>query len=97
MAKLQQNYETIVIFSNKLGEEGIKSLVERFSGMISKDGTLSSVDEWGKRRLAYAINYETDGYYVLFNYTAPPSLPAELDRVFKITEGVIRSLVIAKE
>lgn len=96
MAKLQQNYETIVIFSTKLGEETIKSLIEKFSGMITNAGTLDSVDEWGKRRLAYAINYETDGYYVLFNYTATPDLPAELDRVFKITEGVVRSLIIAK-
>lgn len=96
MAKLQQNYETIVILSTKLGEETIKSLIEKFSGMITTAGTLDSVDEWGKRRLAYAINYETEGYYVLFNYTSTPDLPAELDRIFRITEGVVRSLIIAK-
>ena len=80
MAKLEQSYESIIILSTKLGEEA----------------TLESVDEWGKRRLAYAINYEHDGYYVLFNFTSKPDFPAELDRVYKITDGVIRSLIIAK-
>lgn len=97
MAKLQQNYESIIVFSTKQTEEQIKALVEKFSDMITRDGgTLESIDEWGKRRLAYPINYETDGYYVLYNFISAPNLPAELDRVIKITEGVIRSIIIAK-
>lgn len=97
MAKLEQNYESIVILSTKLGEDGIKALVEKFTALISENAKLESVDEWGKRRLAYAINYETEGYYVMFTFNSVPSFPAELDRVYKITDGVMRSLIVAKE
>lgn len=96
MAKLQQAYESILVLSTKLGEEGIKAAIEKFSDMITKQATLDSVDEWGKRRLAYAINYETEGFYVMFNFTSKPDFPAELDRVYKITDGVLRSNIIAK-
>ncbi len=96
MAKLEQAYESVLVLSTKLGEEGIKETIEKFTGMISKAGTLDSVDEWGKRRLAYAINYETEGYYVLINFTSNPDFPAELDRVYKITEGILRTMIIAK-
>jgi small subunit ribosomal protein S6 len=58
---------------------------------------VSEVDEWGKRRLAYPINDLNEGYYVLMTFTAEPSLPAELDRVLKITEGVMRSMIICKD
>ncbi|MCX8167286.1 MAG: 30S ribosomal protein S6 [Candidatus Micrarchaeota archaeon] len=97
MAKLTEKYESVLVLSTKLGEEGIKSTIEKFSDMISKNGTLESVDEWGKRRLAYLINDEADGYYVLFNFTCAPDFPAELDRVYKITDGVLRSLIVTKE
>lgn len=97
MAKLQQNYESILVLSTKLGEDGIKATIEKFKAMISKNATLESVDEWGKRRLAYAINYEHEGYYVMFTFNSVPSFPAELDRVYKITDGVMRSMIIAKE
>lgn len=97
MAKLKQSYESIIILSTKLGEEGIKAAVEKFTAMITDAAKLDSVDEWGKRRLAYAINYETEGYYVMFNFTSAPGFPAELDRVYKITDGVMRSIIIAKE
>ena len=66
-------------------------------GIEKTNGTIDSIDEWGKRRLAYEIDYEQEGYYVLVNFTAPHEFPAELDRIYKITEGVIRSLIIAKE
>ena len=72
-------------------------MVEKVSGLISQNGTLDAVDEWGKRRLAYPINDETEGYYVLFNFTCAPSFPAELDRVYKITEGLMRTLIVAKD
>ena len=65
--------------------------------VLSNKLTIDSIDEWGKRRLAYEIDYEQEGYYVLVNFTAPHEFPAELDRIYKITEGVIRSLIIAKE
>lgn len=96
MAKLQEKYEAIIVLNTKLGEEGIKAINEKVNDLISSNGTIDSVDEWGKRRLAYAINYETEGYYTLYNFTSAPSFPAELDRVLKITDGVLRSLITAK-
>ena len=61
------------------------------------DDTIDSIDEWGKRRLAYPINDEEEGVYTVINFTSEPSFPAELDRVYKITEGVMRSLIVAHE
>ncbi len=97
MAKINETYELITVFSMKLGEDGIKALVSKFNSMIEENGSVSLVDEWGKRRLAYAINYESEGYYVLWNFTCQPDFPAELDRVLQITEGVLRSLITVKQ
>ncbi len=97
MTKLNQNYESMIIISTKLGDDGIKAVVEKFKDLISQNATLESVDEWGKRRLAYPINYETEGYYVLFNFESQADFPAELDRVYNITDGVMRTLIISKE
>ena len=94
--QIMSNYETVMVFSLKEGEEKAKGLVEKFQALIEANGTLDSVDEWGQRRLAYAINYETEGYYVLFTYAANVEFPAELDRVANITEGVLRTMIIAK-
>ena len=90
------NYETIIIYSVKNGEEAAKELSEKFKAMMEKNGTVDSVDEWGKRKLAYLINDEDNGYYVLYNHTCDADFPAELSRVLKITDGVLRSLVIKK-
>jgi small subunit ribosomal protein S6 len=81
----------------KLGEEGIQKLIEKFKALIEKNATLDTVDEWGKRRLAYMINKESEGYYVLFNFTSNADFPAELDRRYKITDGVLRTLIIKKD
>ena len=97
MAKVSANYESVVVISPTLGEDGIKAMVEKITSLISQNGTLDSVNEWGKRRLAYPINDETEGYYVLFNFTSVPSFPAELDRIYKITEGLLRTLIVAKD
>ncbi|MBR2109006.1 MAG: 30S ribosomal protein S6 [Ruminococcus sp.] len=86
-----------MIFSLKQGDEGIQALVEKFKALIEKHATLQSVDEWGKRRLAYLINKESEGYYVLMNFESEAEFPAELDRVFKITDGVLRSMIIKKD
>ncbi len=96
MAKINESYEAVMIFNTKLGEEGIKALVEKFTGLIESNGTLDLVNEWGKRKLAYAIEDETEGYYVLYNFTSKTDFPAELDRVLKITDGVLRSLITVK-
>ena len=95
MAKLSESYEAMVVFSLKKDEEEIKALVEKFKKLIEKHGTLTEeVDEWGKRKLAYPINDLNEGYYVLVNFKSAPSLPAELERVFGITDGILRSVVI---
>jgi small subunit ribosomal protein S6 len=93
---LTSNYETVLVLNLSLGEEEIKNVVEKFKKLISDNGTVESVEEWGKRRLAYEINDETEGYYVLINFSADNDFPAELDRVYKITDGVLRSLIIKK-
>jgi small subunit ribosomal protein S6 len=94
--KRMSKYETIMVFSLAKGEEAAKELVEKFKALMESNGTLESVDEWGKRRLAYLINDEAEGYYVLYNYEANPEFPAELERIAKITDGVLRTLVVKK-
>ncbi len=91
------NYETVMVISMKQGEEGIQALIEKFKALIEKNATLQSVDEWGKRKLAYLINKESEGYYVLMNFESEASFPAELDRIYKITDGIMRSLIIRKD
>lgn len=95
MAKLNEKYEAVVVFSVKTNdEEKIKTMVNKFSDLIKANGTLTNVDEWGKRKLAYEINYEDEGYYVLYNFESKPDFPAEFERVINITDGVLRSLVV---
>jgi small subunit ribosomal protein S6 len=94
--KIMNSYETIFIIDASLEEDAIKALQEKFVGLISSNGEVESVDEWGKRRLAYPINDENDGYYVLYNYECNAEFPKELDRVVGITDGVLRSLIIKK-
>ncbi len=91
------NYEAMLIFSTKNGAEGVEALSTKFKDLIAAHGTIEKVEEWGNRRLAYSINYETEGYYLLVHFTSGPDFPAELDRVLKITDGVLRSLIIKKE
>ena len=97
MAKITGKYEVLYIIDPAQGEEGIAALVEKFKAMVEAEGTLSNVDEWGKRRLAYEINDLHEGYYVLMNMETKPEFPAELERVMKITDGILRCLVIAVE
>jgi small subunit ribosomal protein S6 len=97
MEEIKNAYETVFILSSKLDEQATAALVTKFKDLIAENGTVDGVDEWGKRRLAYEINKETDGYYVLINFTSVPAFTAELDRIYKITDGVIRSLIIRKE
>ena len=96
MAKITGKYEVLYIIDPAQGEEGIAALVEKFKAMVEAEGTLSSIDEWGKRRLAYAIDYKTEGYYVLMSFTSAPEFPKELDRILGITEGIMRSMIVCK-
>ena len=91
------SYETIFIVDSGLEEDAVKALVEKFTSLIAKNGTVESVDEWGKRRFAYEINDKTEGYYVLVDFTADGDFPKELDRQYRITEGILRTIIIRKD
>ena len=97
MPKITGNYEAAMILNANLGEEGTKAIIEKISSLIAENGTLEGVEEWGKKKLAYEINDETEGYYVFFNFQSKTDFPAELNRISNITDGILRSLVIAKE
>ena len=96
MPKVTGKYESIFILNPTLTEEATKALVEKFTALVSANGELFKVDEWGKRRMAYAIEDLNEGYYVLVEFESAPAFPAELDRIYKITDGVMRSIIIAK-
>lgn len=93
MAKVSGNYEVLYIIDPDKTEEETAALVERFKTLIEQNGTVTEIEEWGKRKLAYLINDKPEGYYVLVKFTSAPSFPAELDRVLKITDGIMRSLI----
>ena len=94
MEKILNSYETLFVVDCANGEDAVKATVEKFTAMIAENGTIENVDEWGKRRLAYPINDQNDGYYVLVNFKSEGSFTAELERVYGITEGILRSIVI---
>ncbi len=94
MEKVLNTYETLFVVDCSIGEEGVKSVVDKFTALIAENGTVENVDEWGKRRLAYPINDQNDGYYVLVNFKSEGEFPAELERLFGINENILRSIVI---
>ena len=87
-------YEAVLVLSVKNGDEAAQRLQEKFKALIEANGTLESVDEWGKRKLAYEINDEAEGHYVIFNFDSEPAFPAEFERIAGITDGVLRVLVV---
>ena len=91
------SYETLFVISGNCSEEEYAAIKEKFVNLVNENATDVTVNEWGKRRLAYAINYITEGYYVLLNFKSEPSFPRELTRVFGITEGIIRNMTLAVE
>ena len=97
MAKISENYEVVYIIDPAQGEEAIAATVEKFKALTEQHGcTAVEVEEWGKRRLAYAIHYKTEGYYVLMSFTSDAAFPKELDRILGITEGVLRAMIVRK-
>jgi len=94
---MSAKYEAVVVLSAKLDEESTAAMVQKFSDLIAANGAVEACDEWGKRRLAYPINDEAEGYYVLYTFTAGPEFVAELYRVVKITDGILRSIIVRKE
>ena len=89
-------YETVFIVDSSMGEEKVSAVVEKFKNLIAENGTVEKVDDWGNRKLAYPINDLLEGHYTLINFESSSDFPAELDRVYNITDGVIRSLIIAR-
>ena len=96
MAKVSEKYELMYIIDPSIGEENVASIVEKFKTLIETNGTIDEMEEMGKRKLAYEINYISEGYYVLVKFTSAPDFPAELDRILGITEGIMRSMIVCK-
>lgn len=91
-------YEVMYVIDAALEDSARNEVIARFSDLVAKNGgSVDRVDEWGKRRLAYAINYKTEGYYVLMYIQGPAELPRELERNFQISDKVLRSLVVRYE
>ena len=91
------SYELLYILNNELADEAKDAVIEKLNAVVTANGgTVDNVDKWGTRRLAYPINYKNEGYYVLVNFTAPATLPDELERVMRITDAVVRFMIVKK-
>jgi len=96
MAKIQEKYELMIVFNPTDGEEAVTATFEKIKTLIEKNGTIDEVDDMGKRKLAYEINYIADGHYYLIKFTSAPDFPRELERVIGITDGILRSLITVR-
>lgn len=90
-------YESVIIINPNLEEEAIKALIEKISNLINTDGKVSSVEEVGKKKLAYEIKKNKEGFYVVLKFEANPELITELERVYRITDEVIKFIVVKEE
>ena len=90
-------YESVVIINPNVEEEAVKTLIKKFSDLINKDGKVSDVEELGKKKLAYEIKKQKEGYYLVFHFEANPSLISELERILRITDEVLKFMVIKEE
>ena len=90
-------YESVIIINPNLEAESTKALIEKFSNLINTDGNVVSVEELGKKKLAYEINKNKEGYYVVFKFEANPSLITELERVYRITDDIIKFIDVKEE
>ena len=88
------NYETIFIVETDIGDDNIKAAVDRFTDLIAANGTIIEKEEWGRKRLAYPINFKQEGYYVLIKFSAAPAFPLELERVYNISDSILRSFTL---
>lgn len=90
-------YESIIIIGQNLEEEGIKALISKFTDLINTEGKVSNVNEMGLRKLAYEIGKNKEGYYVVFDFEAKPELITELERNYRITDEIIKFIVVRKD
>ena len=93
MAKATDKYEVMYVINPNFSEEETAAVVEKFKALVEANGTLDELEEMGKRKLAYEINYISEGYYVLMKFTSGSDFPAELDRILGITDGILRRLI----
>lgn len=91
---MARNYEAVYIMNPAIGEEAITATSEKIQALVEASATIIKMDVWGRRRLAYEISDQKEGYYVLINFSAEAEFPKELERVLKITDGVMRYMVI---
>ena len=96
MAKVSANYEVVFVVDPAQGEEAVAAVVNNFKSLIEQNSSAVEVEEWGTRKLAYPIDYKTEGYYVLVSFTSAPEFPRELDRKLRIADGIMRSLIVCK-
>ena len=94
MENITSKYEVIYVVDGTLAEEAATELINKFKAMIEANATIDEVQDWGKKRLAYPIDDITDGYYTLVHFTSAHDFPAELERNFNITDGILRALVV---
>lgn len=92
-----KKYESVIIIKPSLEEEGIKNLIQKFTDLINKNGKVEKVDELGKKKLAYEIKKNKEAYYVVFYFEADPSSIAELERIYRITDEIIKFIVVKEE
>ena len=95
--QVMNKYEAMYIINPTLDEESTKAIIEKFKGIVEANGVPEALEEWGRKRLAYEVQDQKEGYYVLMHFEAPADFPAELERNFKITEGVMKYLVTRKD
>lgn len=91
-----RNYESIFIVNTKIGDEPVKEIVEKIKNLFEKSSQVESIEEWGKRKLAYPIEKVNEGYYVLVKFASDTEFPSELERVYKITDNIIKYLILKK-
>ncbi|WP_297281346.1 30S ribosomal protein S6 [uncultured Anaerococcus sp.] len=91
------NYEAVLIFKPDMSEQDRTTLFERFKGIIEENGEVTNVDDWGKRRLAYEINYIREGYYYIVDFKSEPDHIREFERRLRLSDFIIRYMVIRKE
>ena len=90
-------YESIFIVDSSLGEEAVKATVEKVKALVEEHATLDGIDEWGIRKLAYEVRKQKEGYFTLINFAADPDFPKELERRYRITDEIIKYLIIKKD
>jgi small subunit ribosomal protein S6 len=94
---VMKKYETIFVINALLEDERIQEIIAIVKNLIESSAQLEKLEEWGKKRLAYEVNKQKEGYYVLVHFSAEPEFPAELERIYKITEGILKYLIVKRE